>query len=144
MRGASRESLAAGREGLESLLASGRSGGAGASQVAEDLFGVTGALAGSAGLRRALTDPSRDGEAKAALVARLFGAKVSGGVVDLVSGLVRGRWAAGGDLTDSVELLAVSAELASAEQAGRLEDGGVELFRIYPTHNPEQRRREAI
>jgi len=126
MRGVSRRSLLAGQERLEALLAS----GGGAARLADDLFAVTGALADSASLRRALTDPSRDGEAKAGLVTQLFGGRVDGAAVDLVAGLVRDRWAATGDLTDSVEQLAVEAELASAEQAGRLDRVEDELFRF--------------
>jgi F-type H+-transporting ATPase subunit delta len=141
MRGASRESLALGRERLEALLAS---TGVDAAAVAEDLFGITGALAGNAGLRRALTDPSREGAAKATLVTRLFGGKVTDGVVDLVSGLVRGRWASSVDLTDTVEGLAVSAELASAEKAGRLDDVEDELFRFSRTISGDQGLRDAF
>ena len=88
MRGVSKASQIAGQEQVEALL---RAGSVDPAALAEDLFGVTGALASSAGLRRALTDPSRDGEAKAGLVAQLFGGKISGSAIDLVSGLVRGR-----------------------------------------------------
>lgn len=141
MRGVSKVSQAAGQEQVEALL---RAGSVEPAALAEDLFGITGALAASAGLRRALTDPSRDGEAKASLVTRLFGDKVSGVAVDLISGLVRGRWSASGDLTDTVESLAVSAVLAGAERAGRLEAVEDELFRFARTVAADQGLRDAF
>lgn len=127
MRGASRQSLAAGQERLETLL-SGR--GSQPEVLGDELFAVTNVLAGSAGLRRALTDPSRAGEAKAELVQRLLTGKVGGPVVDLLAGMVRGRWGVPADLTDAVESLAVQAVLAAAERAGRLESVEDELFRF--------------
>jgi F-type H+-transporting ATPase subunit delta len=127
MRGASRDSTAAGRERLEALL-SGR--GVDASEVAEELFVVTDALADNPGLRRALTDPAREGTAKAGLIERLFARVCSGPTLDLLSGLVRDRWAASSDLTDAAESLAVSAVLFSAERADRLDAVEDELFRF--------------
>jgi F-type H+-transporting ATPase subunit delta len=127
MQGVSRASAAAALDRLESLLGN-ASEGAGA--LAEDLFGVTGALAESPGLRRALTDPSREGPAKADLLDRLLRGKVGAATLDLLAGLVRSRWSASGDLTDVVERLAVTAELAVAQRAGRLDDVEDELFRF--------------
>lgn len=127
MRGASRESLAAGQERLETLLAA---PGAQPEALADELFGFANLLAGSAGLRRALTDPSRAGQAKAELVARLLTGKVGEATLDLLAGTARGRWAAPSDLTDAVEALAVSAMLAAAEQADRLDSVEDELFRF--------------
>lgn len=127
MRGASRESTAVGQERLDTLLADGSSD---AAAVAAELFTITDALADSAGLRRALTDPARDGEAKAGLVGRLFTGVASGPTLDLLVGLVRSRWAAASDLTDAVESLAISAVLFGAEQAGRLDAVEDELFRF--------------
>ncbi|MFZ0158655.1 MAG: F0F1 ATP synthase subunit delta [Kineosporiaceae bacterium] len=141
MRGTSRGSLSAGEERLETLLAS---AGTDPAALSEDLFGVTGALAGSPGLRRALTDPSRDGEAKASLVANLFGGKVSGAAVDLVSGLVRSRWSAGGDLTDAIESMAVASIVAAAERNGRLDAVEDELFRFGRIVSGDQGLRDAF
>jgi F-type H+-transporting ATPase subunit delta len=142
MRGASRDALLAARERAETLLA-GLDVQA-AAGLAEDLFGVTGALANSAGLRRALTDPSRDGEAKADLVSRLFADKVSTAAVDLLAGLVRSRWSAARDVTDAIEQLAVSAALAGAEKSGRLDAVEDELFRFARTVAADQRLRDAF
>ncbi len=127
MRGTSRESLAAGQERLEALLSG---SGAGPDALAGELFGVANLLAGNASLRRALTDPSRTGEDKAALVRRLLAGKVGGPGVELLAGLVRDRWAAPLDLVDAVEGMAVSSVLAGAERAGRLDSVEDELFRF--------------
>ena len=127
MRGISRESFAAARERFETLLR-GTSTDLGA--LASDLFGVTGVLSGSAGLRRALTDPARTGEAKAEMITGLLRGKVGGETVDLVAGLARSRWGSAGDLTDAVEALGVEALLAQAERNGRLESVEDELFRF--------------
>ncbi len=142
MRGVSRESLAQATERLEMLL--GGVDAAAAGDVADDLFGVTGALADNPGLRRALTDPSRDGEAKAALVAQLLGGKVSEAGLDLVSGLVRSRWSSASDLTDAIEQLAISSVLAAAEKAGRLDAVEDELFRFSRTVAADQGLRDAF
>lgn len=139
MQGVSRAAFVAGQERLETVLA-----GADPAALGEDLFTVTAVLAGSPALRRALTDPSRDGEAKAGLVARLFGGRVGDGALDLLSGLVRDRWSHTGDLTDAVERYAVDAVLASAERAGRLDEVEDQLFRFARTVAADQGLRDAF
>jgi F-type H+-transporting ATPase subunit delta len=127
MRGTSRESLVAGQERLEALLSA---RGTQPETLADELFAVANLLAASAGLRRALTDPSRNGDAKAELVQQLLTGKVGGPALDLLAGLVRGRWGSPMDLTDAVESLAVSAVLAAAERADQLDSVEDELFRF--------------
>jgi F-type H+-transporting ATPase subunit delta len=141
MAGASQNSRAAGREQLEQLL---RSGGGDATMIGDELFAVVGVLASSAGLRRALSDPSRDAGVKVGLVRQLLGGKVSEGTVDLVSGLAGSRWSAPGDLVDTVESLAVEAVLAAAEQAGRLDAVEDELFRFSRAIAADQGLRDAM
>ncbi|MCP2266176.1 F0F1 ATP synthase subunit delta [Promicromonospora thailandica] len=126
MRGTSGASLKAAQERFEPVL---RAAGADALALGEQLLTLVSALDDSAALRRSLADPSREGEAKAALVARLLGG-FDERVVDLVSGLVRDRWSDDADLTDAVERLGVDAVLASAEARGTLEAVEDELFRI--------------
>src|SRR3954447_13707877 len=118
MRGVSQESFADGRERLETLLAS---GGTDAAVLGDALFTVTDVLAANPGLRRALTDPARDGQAKAGLVERLFGGRLPGEALDVVAGAARSRWSASNDITDAVEAYAVTSVLAAAEAAGRLD-----------------------
>jgi F-type H+-transporting ATPase subunit delta len=141
MRGVSSESFAAGRERLETLLTS---PGTGPATLGDDLFAVTDVLAANPALRRALTDPARDGEAKAALVQRIFRGRVSGVTVDVLAGLARSRWSEARDLTDAVESYATTALLAAAGQAGRLDTVEDELFRFARTVEGNQGLRDAF
>ncbi len=141
VQGVSRGSLAAGQERLEALLAV---AGTDAARVGEDLLGVTDLLASSPGLRRALTDPSRDGDAKAGLVTSLLGSRIGTSGADVVAGLARARWSRPGDLTDAVEALAVAAVLAGAEGAGRLDAVEDELFRFARTVAGDNALRDAF
>jgi F-type H+-transporting ATPase subunit delta len=140
MRGISKNAAAAAGESLEALLAS----GADCSRVAEDLFGATGLLAGNASLRKALTDSSHRAEARVGLVDRLLSGQVGAEALELLRGLVLDRWASPGDLTDTVEALAVTAVLAGAERAGRLERVEDELFRFSRTVGGDVRLRDAF
>jgi F-type H+-transporting ATPase subunit delta len=141
MRGVSSESLAAGQERLETLLAS---PGTDLGALGDELFAVTDVLSANPALRRALTDPARDGQAKATLVQRIFGGRVSGVAVDVLAGLARSRWSEAGDLTDAVEAYATSAVLAAAERAGRLDSVEDELFRFARTIEGNQGLRDAF
>lgn len=127
MRRTSQSSLDAVAQTFEPVL---RTAGDEAATLGEQLFSVVDALDGSGTLRRALSDPARDGEAKAALAAKLLGGRADERVVDALSGLARGRWSGEEDLADAVEQLASDAVLASAQNAGALEQVEEELFRI--------------
>lgn len=126
MQGSSRAAFAAGHDAFAATMGS----GADWSALAEDLFGVTGALDSSASLRRALVDPSRDEAAKRGLVDALFGPKISAAATDLLKVLVSQRWADDRDLGDATEGLAVEAVLASAESGDRLDALEDDLFRF--------------
>ena len=141
MRGVSQQSFAAGRERLETLLAS---GGTDAAALGDALFAVTDVLAANPAVRRALTDPARDGQAKAGLVERLFSGRLPGDAVDVLAGAARDRWSAAGDLTDAVESYAVSSVLAGADGAGRLDAVEDELFRFARTVEADQGLRDAF
>lgn len=141
MRGVSQESLLEAQDRLETLLGS---KGTDRAALGDALFGITDVLDASPGLRRALTDPARDGDAKASLVEQLFRGRVRDEAVDVVAGLVRARWGRSGDLVDAVESLAVSSVLASAEAAGRLEAVEDELFRFSRMVEADQALRDAF
>jgi len=126
MQGSSRAAFAAGRDALVAALGS----GVDRSALAEDLFGVTGALDSSASLRRAMVDPSRDVSAKRALVEGLFGPKISEVATGVLNVLVAQRWADDRDLGDATESLAVEAVVASAELGNRLDALEDDLFRF--------------
>lgn len=145
LRGVSRASFAQAQERLETLLRGGGVGPAAASErLGDELFAVTTVLSGSAGVRRALTDPSRSGEAKVRLLDQLLAGKVSGLTMDLLAGLARSRWARPNDLVDAVESLAADVVLAGADVAGRLDAVEDELFRFSRTVGGDQGLRDAF
>ena len=124
MQGSSRGSMAAATERVEPLLS-----GSDAARLGEELFAVAALLDSSAGLRRALTDPSREADAKAALVGRLLDEKVSVDCAALVAGMARDRWSTSRDLADACEHLGALAVLGSAQSDGTLDTVEEELFR---------------
>jgi F-type H+-transporting ATPase subunit delta len=129
MRGVSRASLAEAKERLEAVLSSATSSSA-AATLGDELFAVLHLLDREHGLRRALSDPAQPGERKAEAVRDLLRAGLSADTLGLAEDVVRLRWGRSLDLADAVETLAVTALVASAETARRLDDLEDELFRF--------------
>ena len=127
MQGASRESLKAARETLGALI---RSSDTDLAALSDELFSVTVLLDSEPPLRRALTDPARDGDARVGLARAVLGDRVGGATADLLAWVVRARWSVPRDLATALELLAVEAQVAAAERAGRLDEVEDELFRV--------------
>ncbi|AKU17514.1 F0F1 ATP synthase subunit delta [Luteipulveratus mongoliensis] len=125
MQGASRSALAKGRDELGQILASVID----STQIGDELFFAGQTLDGSASLRRALADPSREAAPKQDLVERLFGGKVGNETLELLRALVAQRWSGERDLADALDLLGAEAIVASAEQQGRLDQVEDDLFR---------------
>jgi len=119
MAGVSSESLTAALVALEAKLPNA------SLQLAKELFGILGTVDSSAGLRRALTDPSRSGDEKSALVKQLFGGKVSADAVEIASGLAGSRWASARDIGDALETLAASVVIAVAENKSAVSASGI-------------------
>ncbi len=119
MAGVSSESLAAALAALEAKLPTA------SLQLAKELFGILGTVDSSAGLRRALTDPSRSGDEKSALVKQLFGGKVSADAVEIAAGLAGSRWASARDIGDALETLAASVVIAVAENKSAVSASGL-------------------
>ena len=119
MAGVSSESLAAALAALEAKLPTA------SLQLAKELFGILGTVDSSAGLRRALTDPSRSGDEKSALVKQLFGGKVSADAVEIAAGLASSRWASARDIGDALETLAASVVIAVAENKSAVSASGL-------------------
>jgi F-type H+-transporting ATPase subunit delta len=117
MRGASRASYASLRE----QLTSGVSG--------DELFAVTGLLDAEHGLRRALSDPGKPADEKAAVAHQILRGKVSAATENLTAAATEQRWGSPSDLSDAVEELAIEATVAGAgkQQLDDLED---DLFRF--------------
>lgn len=136
MQGSSRQALAEAMDRLEAQVLPGPRGGApkaDAETMGDELLAVSSLLGGNPGLRRALTDPTRQADAKADLVRQLLGGKLHAPALDLVLELVRSRWSAPVDLVDSAEDLGVAAILATAQRENRLDDVEDELFRFART-----------
>ncbi|MGI5164730.1 F0F1 ATP synthase subunit delta [Spirillospora sp. CA-253888] len=121
----SRASLAEAKERLEAVIPS-----ADLAALGSDLFSVLHLIDHEHGLRRAISDPSRDGADKAQLVTALLDGKVTPAALGLVADVVRLRWSKPSELSDALEVLAVNAESARAEADGRLDDLEDELFRF--------------
>jgi F-type H+-transporting ATPase subunit delta len=99
-------------------------------QLAADLRAVAVVLAKESGLRRSLADNSRAGGDRTELADALFEGKISAPGLEAVRAAVSAHWSRPGDLVDAVELLAVDAELALAENDDALSDVEDELFRF--------------
>jgi F-type H+-transporting ATPase subunit delta len=119
MAGVSSESLTAALVALEAKLPFA------SLQLAKELFGILETVDSSAGLRRALTDPSRSGDEKSALVKQLFSGKVSTDAADIASGLAGSRWASARDIGDALETLAASVVIAVAENKSAVSASGI-------------------
>ena len=140
MRGSSRASLVLAKERLTEILAGDTDPG----QLGDELFAVTGLLDSETGLRRMLSDPTREVRAKVGLVQRLLGDRIGTQALDLVSALVAERWSESADLADACEQLAVLAIVEVAEREGSLDDVEDELFRFGRVVNAEPELRAAL
>jgi F-type H+-transporting ATPase subunit delta len=119
MAGVSSESLATGLAELEAKLPTA------SLQLAKELFGILGMVDSSAGLRRALTDPSRNGDEKSALVKQLVGGKVSADAAEIAGGLAGSRWATARDIGDALETLAATVVISVAENKSAVSASGI-------------------
>jgi F-type H+-transporting ATPase subunit delta len=129
MKGASRQSLAAAKDQLMQAL-SGGDERPDAAAAGADLFAVTGLLDRDVTLRRLLSDPARDGRARAGLAGTLLRGKIGDVALGPVTGLVAERWSQAEDLPDAVEQLAVLAIAEDADAQDQLDELEDELFRF--------------
>jgi F-type H+-transporting ATPase subunit delta len=125
MRGLSRTSLAEVEERFNAVAASADLG-----TLSDELFAVADLLDREHGLRRALSDPARSPEQKAATVRALLGGKVGEAAVATAEAAVSVKWSRAGDLGDALERLGVVAAAAEAESQSRLDEVEDELFRF--------------
>ncbi|MET7338150.1 F0F1 ATP synthase subunit delta [Nonomuraea sp. NPDC005650] len=137
MRGLSRTSLAEVEERFNAVA-----GSADLGVLSDELFAVADLLDREHGLRRALSDPARSGEQKAATVRALLAGKVSDAAIATTEAAVSARWSRAGDLADAIERLGVVAAAAEAEGQSRIDDVEDELFRFgrIVAANPALRR----
>ena len=99
-----------------------------AATFASELFTILTVLSSSVGLRRALTDNSRDKSAKADLISNLFGKNIKSEAQALLATASSLRWSSPAELADAVEQLAVEAQSAAAEKSNEQESLESELF----------------
>ncbi|MER6002349.1 F0F1 ATP synthase subunit delta [Nonomuraea angiospora] len=137
MRGLSRTSLAEVEERFNAVA-----GSADLGTLSDELFAIADLLDREHGLRRALSDPARPGEQKAATVRALLAGKVNEAAIATTEAAVSVRWSRAGDLADAIERLGVVAAAAEAESQSRLDDVEDELFRFgrIVAANPDLRR----
>jgi F-type H+-transporting ATPase subunit delta len=124
--GSSRKSLVASRALLDAAVKGADANSA--SAMSSELFFVAEVLSTNIAVRRALTDPSRDGEAKAAFISDLLGKKIGALALGLVTEISNLRWSSAKDLVLVVEQLAIEAEASAANIAGELDRVEDELF----------------
>lgn len=118
MAGVSSESLAAALARLEATLPTA------SLSLAQELFSILKTLDSSAALRRSLTDPSRNGEEKSALIAKLVEGKVSATAQSIVGQLAADRWSDARDISDALETLAATVAIAVAENRSASANSG--------------------
>jgi F-type H+-transporting ATPase subunit delta len=128
MQAASRESYAAAVQALDSYARGAEP--AAIATAGGEILSVADLLRREPRLRRALSDPARSGEDRAALLGGMLGDKIGADAIELVTGLVSGRWSGPSQLLDGAERLGVEALLASADRAGDLGEVEDELFRF--------------
>jgi F-type H+-transporting ATPase subunit delta len=129
--GSSRQSLVAARVALDAAIKG--ASAASASELSSHLFFAADVFAGNTSLRRAITDPSRDKAAKAALVKDLFGKSTGALAISLLSDVSSLRWSATKDVIHVIEQLAIEAEASAANignELDRVEDEFFETSRL--------------
>lgn len=113
-------------------------------EYAREIFGARGVIEDQAALTRALIDPARDGEDRAALATKVFSGSAASPVVDLIAGLVRGKIASPADLSEALEYAGIDTILIAAQQAGRLDKVEEELYRAVMMLSDESRLRAVL
>ena len=123
MLGASRESLSAVRESVDSRRAE-----SGFDSVSGELFAVADLLSRENTLRVALADSWQPEQARIALAVDIFGSRVTPLALDVVREVVKRRWSTDGDMLTAFETVASQAAFTVAETDGSLGRVEEELF----------------
>ena len=126
--GSSRESLKVSRAMLDAAVKDATVETAG--QLSAELFSCAQVLSGSIGLRRAITDPSRDSAAKVALVTEIFGKSLNAKTLEIITKIASLRWSSSGDLVPVIEQLAIEAQGSAANIANELDRVEDEFFAV--------------
>ena len=140
--GSSRQSLLAARTALDAAV-KGVDAQA-ASTLSAELFFAADVLGSNISVRRALTDSSRDGAAKGALIKDLLASKVGTATVGLLTELSALRWSGAKDLVQVIEQLAIEAEATAANISGDLDRVENEMFVVSNTISNSSELRKAL
>jgi F-type H+-transporting ATPase subunit delta len=124
--GSSRQSLAALRVALDNTLKG--ASAVEASALSSEFFKALVAIDSSTGLRRALTDSSRDTSSKSDLVSDLFKKLLGGQALALLATAASLRWSSPSGIADAIEQIAVEAEAAAANLSDSLDRVQSEIF----------------
>ena len=124
--GSSRQSLLAARTALDAAV-KGVDAQA-ASSLSAELFFIANVLGSNISVRRALTDPSRDAQAKGAFIKDLLASKVGAAALGLLTEISALRWSGAKDLVQVIEQLAIEAEASAANISGELDRVEDEVF----------------
>jgi F-type H+-transporting ATPase subunit delta len=127
-RAATRQSLRAAQERLDAVVA--EAGADDLRVLSEELFSVLDLLLRERVLRRHLSDPSTDPDARRRLVDTVLGGKIGQQALDVLTGLTASRWSTSTDLLDVLEQLAREVALARAQRDEAIEEVEDELFRF--------------
>ncbi|KHL18480.1 F-type H+-transporting ATPase subunit delta [Mumia flava] len=140
MRGVSAASLESVLESVGGATADGADGVA----VGQEVFAVVAALDANPVLRRVLSDPATEQDAKAGLARSLFGPHVGEGALRIVVVAASARWSSARDVADALEQAGVQAVLGQAERAGALETVADELFSFSTVVTGDVELRQAL
>ncbi|MGA9102719.1 F0F1 ATP synthase subunit delta [Aeromicrobium sp.] len=121
MRGVSAGSLAEVLEAVENSTGT-------LSTVGDELFSVAAVLDATPSVRRVLTDPATEPDARSGLAAAVLGDKIDIATLGIVDVAAQHRWASGRDLSDAFELAGLAAHVAAADKSGSLDELENELF----------------
>jgi F-type H+-transporting ATPase subunit delta len=99
-------------------------------EVGEELFAVADALSGSPSLRRALIDAGTAESARLDVVQALFGGRVSGLALSVLSSATGLHWATTGAFVAAIERQGVRAILSQAQRDGQLDGVEDQLFKV--------------
>lgn len=113
-------------------------------QLGDELFSFALTLDTRHSLRRALTEPAVPPEAKSRLLDTLVTGKVGAATIEVLDVAVRHRWSDGRDLGDALEQASVTAHVANADAAGRLDELEDNLFRFSRITEADSGLREAL
>jgi F-type H+-transporting ATPase subunit delta len=137
VRGVSAASLAAVLEAVENTKGD-------LEAVGDELFSVAAVLDATPAVRRILTDPSTEADARSGVAASLLEGKVNSATVAVVDVAARGRWSGGRALSDAIEMAGLAAHVAAAERVGSLDAVETELFEAQRVIDAERELRATL